>query len=170
MSTAQYQFTTSRIFDAPRDTVWSTWTEEKHLARWFAPKGFSVISSSLDFEVGGAYRYGLDSGLGFLLWGKWEYREIVFGEKIVAVVAFTDEGGEKVVAHPLQSNWPLEVLSMVTFTDLGMKTEVHVVWESVDSSDAAQVAFREGTDAMEMGWTGTFDSLNDYLEDLTTPS
>jgi uncharacterized protein YndB with AHSA1/START domain len=31
----------SRVFDAPRELVFQAWTDPKHLAQWWGPKGFT---------------------------------------------------------------------------------------------------------------------------------
>jgi uncharacterized protein YndB with AHSA1/START domain len=47
----------SRLIDAPRDLVWSVWTDPKHLARWWGPDGFRTTTSSFDFKPGGVWRF-----------------------------------------------------------------------------------------------------------------
>jgi uncharacterized protein YndB with AHSA1/START domain len=44
----------SRVFDAPRSLVFKTWTQPEHLARWWGPKGFTLVSCTLDVRPGGA--------------------------------------------------------------------------------------------------------------------
>jgi uncharacterized protein YndB with AHSA1/START domain len=34
--------TLARIYDAPRELVWKTWTDPAHLAQWFGPRGFAL--------------------------------------------------------------------------------------------------------------------------------
>ena len=43
-----------RLLDAPRDLVWSVWTDPKHLARWWGPHGFTnpVCGWTSDPEAG----------------------------------------------------------------------------------------------------------------------
>jgi uncharacterized protein YndB with AHSA1/START domain len=44
----------TRILDAPRELVFKAWTEPKHLAQWWGPRGFSNPVCKLDLRVGGA--------------------------------------------------------------------------------------------------------------------
>ena len=37
-----------RVFDAPRDLVFRTWTEPEHLAQWWGPRGFTNPVCELD--------------------------------------------------------------------------------------------------------------------------
>lgn len=43
-------FTMTRIFDAPVDKVWSAWTDEQSLKKWFGPKGCPIKIAKLDFR------------------------------------------------------------------------------------------------------------------------
>ena len=39
----------TRIFAAPRDLVFSAFTDPKHLAQWWGPDGFTTTTHSFDF-------------------------------------------------------------------------------------------------------------------------
>ncbi len=47
----------SRVFDAPRELVWEAWTNPRHADKWWGPSGFVTITESMDFRVGGEWRY-----------------------------------------------------------------------------------------------------------------
>ena len=42
----------TREFDAPRELVFSVWTDPKHLAQWWGPNGFTTTTYSFDFRPG----------------------------------------------------------------------------------------------------------------------
>ncbi len=42
-----------REFDAPRDLVFSAFTDPKHLAQWWGPNGFTTTTSSFEMRPGG---------------------------------------------------------------------------------------------------------------------
>jgi uncharacterized protein YndB with AHSA1/START domain len=49
-----------RVFDAPREQVWRTWTNPAQHQRWFGAKpacGASLLSVQADARVGGRYRF-----------------------------------------------------------------------------------------------------------------
>jgi uncharacterized protein YndB with AHSA1/START domain len=48
---------TTREFDAPRALVFEVWSNPKHLAHWWGPKGFTTTTSSFDRRVGGVWRF-----------------------------------------------------------------------------------------------------------------
>ena len=35
----------TREIEAPRDLVWSVWTDPEHLAKWWGPEGFTTTTS-----------------------------------------------------------------------------------------------------------------------------
>ena len=156
-------FVVSRVFDAPRDMVWTTWTEVEHLKRWWGPKGFAVTHCTLDLRPGGIMHYCLRMPNGGDMWGKFVYREIVKPERLVWVDSFSDKD-RGVTVHPMSANWPREMLTTVTFEVQGTGTKVTVQWVPLDGSSALErKTFDEGRDSMKMGWTGTMDQFAAYL-------
>jgi uncharacterized protein YndB with AHSA1/START domain len=158
-------FVTSRVFDAPRDRVWKSWTEAERLKQWWGPAGFKVHTCRVDLRPGGIFHYGMTAPDGADMWGKFTYREIQAPNKLVFVVSFSDPKGG-VTRHPMSPNWPLETLSTVSFEEQpGGKTKVTVQWIPADSSgDAERKTFDEGRDGMKQGWGGTMDQFADYLK------
>ena len=61
------QFVISRTFDAPRDLMWKIWTERDHLAKWFGPKGVTIVSAKNDLRVGGVFHYGMKTADGKMM-------------------------------------------------------------------------------------------------------
>lgn len=157
------EFVISRTFDAPRDLVFAAWTEEKHLAKWFGPRGTEVVKSRLDFRVGGTYHYALKSGDGSLMWGLWNFQEIVKPSRLVIVSGFADEHGSY-ARHPMAPLWPLRKLATVEFTEHKGRTTVLLRWMPLDdATDAERAAFLAGHAGMHAGWGGTYEKLAAYL-------
>jgi uncharacterized protein YndB with AHSA1/START domain len=46
----------TRLLDAPRELVWKTWTDPKHVASWWGPKGFASTIQEMDVRPGGIWR------------------------------------------------------------------------------------------------------------------
>ena len=108
-------FVISRVFDAPRDLVWKTFTDPEHMRHWWGPKGFSVIASKMDLRPGGGYHYGLKAPDGAAMWGKMVYREIVAPERIVFINSFSDEAGGT-TRHPMAPTWPMTAAKSIAPT------------------------------------------------------
>ena len=159
----EFEFVIMRNFNAPRERVWKAWTEAERLGKWWGPKGFDIVSVKLDLRPGGTFHYGLKSPEGQEMWGKFIFREIVPLERLVFVVSFANaEGG--LARHPMSPDWPLTMLSTVTFADTGTgKTAITVKWVAYEATEAERKTFAAGKDSMQAGWTGTFDRLDAYL-------
>ena len=162
-ASASKDFVISRTFDAPREQVWTVWTQREHLMQWFGPKGFTMPVATMDFRVGGMTHYMLRGPDGLELWGKMVYREIDPPRRLVWVNAFSNpEGG--LGRHPLAPEWPQQMLTVATFEDPAPgRTTVTIRWSTIDATPEEQRTFDTNHDSMRMGWTGTFEQLEAYL-------
>ena len=164
-SPPETEFVFAREVDAPRDLVFTLWTDPGHLKHWFMPKGYSGRIAKLDFRPGGTYHYCLQGPDAPEMWGKWEFREIVAPERLVFVNAFSDEAGG-LTRHPLAPDWPLRMMTTVTFTERAGRTTLTVRWAPISPSEAEARAFEAGRASMQQGWTGTMEMLAEYLKSL----
>lgn len=156
-------FVISRTFDAPRALLFSVWTEPRHLQQWFSPKGFTVLKALLDLRPGGTYHYGMLTPQGTEMWGKWLIREIVAPEKLVWINTFSDPQGG-LTRHPFSPQWPLHMMTTVTFDEQDGKTTVTIRWSPYQATEAECKEFDARRDSMKQGWGGTLDNLEAYVE------
>jgi uncharacterized protein YndB with AHSA1/START domain len=155
-------FVVTRVFDAPRARVFQAWTETERLKQWWGPKGFAMLSCRNDLRPGGVFHYGMRTPNGETMWGKWTYREVVVPERLVFVVAFSDEvGGE--TRNPWSPDWPLQVLSTLTFVEEGGRTPVTMTGVPLNATESERDTFEAGFGSMQQGWAGTLDQLARYL-------
>jgi uncharacterized protein YndB with AHSA1/START domain len=136
----------TRVFDAPRRLVFETWSDPKHLARWWGPKGFTLPGCELEFRPGGAYRFvmrGPDGG-DYPFHGV--YREIVAPERIVFTAVIDNAPGN-------------ELVTTVIFAEEGSRTRL-TVKQTVPAEPYAR--------GQEQGWTESLECLADYLGSLAT--
>jgi len=158
----QEEFVITRVVDAPRSRVWRAWTDAKALKKWWGPKGFEVVSTKVDLKPGGIFHYHLRSPNGQDMWGKFVYREIVPEERLVFISSFSDEAGGE-TRHPLSPDWPLRMLSTVTFAETAGKTTITVRWLPYEATKTERDTFEAGRVLMNAGWSGTFERLDTYL-------
>ena len=156
------EFSISRELAAPRELVFKAWTERDRMAEWFGPKGVTMVTSSLDLRPGGIYHYCMRTPDGSEMWGKWVFREIVPPERLVFVSSFSDPE-ENVTRHPMAPDWPLEMITNVTFTENAGRTTVTVRWAPIKASQIEIDTFNAAHASMNGGWTGTFQQLEAYL-------
>ena len=138
----------SRVFDAPRAMVYKVWTEPEHLARWWGPRGFTLISYQADARVGGTYRFGVRSPENTEHWAHGIYREITPPETLAFTHAWENPDGSP--KH--------ETVVTLTFAEQGEKTKLtlkQTLFETVTSRD-----LHRG------GWSSTFELLEEYLATL----
>jgi uncharacterized protein YndB with AHSA1/START domain len=159
------EFVIARVFDAPRDLVWKALTESERLMHWWGPKGFTMSVCKVDLRPGGLFHYAMRAPNGGEMWGRWVYREIVPPERLVFVNSFSDEAGN-IVRAPFNAAWPLEVLNVVTFSELAGNTTITIRGGPINATEEERKTFHAARQSMEQGFGGTFDQLDAYLASL----
>jgi len=139
----------TRVFDAPRQLVFDALSKPELLKRWFGPHGHSLVVCEVDFRVGGAWRFVLESPDGRSMGMSGVYREIVPTERTVHTEAFDDYPGDSVITTVLTEH---DGKTTLTATAL---------YESREVRDAVIAS------GMEHGAAETYDRLADLLPSLT---
>ncbi len=163
------EFVISRVFDAPRDLVWSAWTQGERLAQWWGPKGCKIRVLKLEMRPGGIFHYMMEfpKPQPFLkgeseAWGRFIYREITAPERIIYINSFSDATGG-ITRAPFSEVWPLEVLVTVTLVEKSGKTTLTLRVHPINSTTEENEAFAGIHDSMRQGYGGTMDQLSDHL-------
>lgn len=136
----------TRTFDAPRDLVFDAWTKCEHVARWFGPKDFTVPHCSMDFRVGGSYRYCMLGPDGVEHWVSGTYKEIKKPERLVFTWVREDNDGKV---------W-LDNVVTLTFADRGEQTAFSLNQQIFESM--------EERDAHNGGWSTCLDKLAEFVQ------
>jgi uncharacterized protein YndB with AHSA1/START domain len=138
----------TRVYDAPRELVFSVWTDPKHLSQWWGPDGFTTTTSAFDMRVNGVWRFVMHGPDGRDYENRITFDEIVKPEGIV----YHHGGGDDVE--------PVQFRTTVTFEDLDGKTRLtlHAVFPSAAERD--RVIKDYGADK---GAVQTLSRLADYL-------
>jgi uncharacterized protein YndB with AHSA1/START domain len=146
---AERELKITRVFDAPRELVFKVWTDAKHLAQWWGPKGFTNPVCEFDARVGGMLRMHMRAPDGTIYPMKGEIVELVPPERLVFTNIAIDTAGRHL----------LEGLTTVTFVDEGGKTKMTLHTKAVAVVEHA-AAYLQG---MEAGWTQSIDKLEAFL-------
>ena len=87
------EFVITREFAAPRELVFKAWTDPKHLAQWWGPKGFTNPVCEWDARPGGKIYDVMraPNGADYPMGG--EFREIVPPERLVLMCGALDAKG-----------------------------------------------------------------------------
>jgi uncharacterized protein YndB with AHSA1/START domain len=155
-------FTITRVFDAPRDLVWSAFTDPDKLTAWWGPPGSTLRVSKMDFRPGGTYHFRSEMPDGGSVWGFFAYREITPMDRITYIHSFSDEDG-KVAPSPFGGPWPARLHTTMSFADAGGATAFTLRQYPVDASGEEEAAFMGIFEDMKQGWGGTLDRLADHL-------
>jgi uncharacterized protein YndB with AHSA1/START domain len=145
--TEQHGFTSTRVFDAPRERVWREWTEPEAFADWFGgPQSEVPLDTvSMDVRPGGAWRATMYAGPArheIQWWG--EYREVEPPERLVLTIC-DRQGG---------NTW--EEFVIVELRDLGDgRTEMRMEQRGGMSP--------EDYERTKAGWGGFFDRIAERL-------
>jgi uncharacterized protein YndB with AHSA1/START domain len=142
----------TRVFNAPRELVWTAWTKPEHLAQWWGPDGFSTTTSAYDFRPGGVWRFVMHGPDGR------DYENLITFDEIVKPerIAYHHGGGDDVE--------PVQFRTTVTFEDISGKTRLtlHAVFPSAAARE--RVIKQYGADK---GAVQTLSRLADYLAKLS---
>jgi uncharacterized protein YndB with AHSA1/START domain len=154
MNTAlKNELTIVRVLDARRDIVWRACREPDALKEWWGlPNGATMPFCKVDFRVGGTLHIQVVLPDGTKLWFKWNYREIVEGEKQVLEQHFSDEGGRELDSV----EWPASTVTL-RFEDLNGKTKLTIVHTGAASE-------RNPIELYEEGWSQSLGRLDRCLE------
>ena len=137
----------ARVFDAPRELVFTAWSAPEHLARWFGPKDFTLTFCWMDFRIGGGYRLCMRSPEGKDYWVQGVYREILEPERL----AFTWERDGTDDPHAGRT------LVTITLEARGAsKTRLTLHQATFDT--------QEIRDGHQHGWTEALERLAMYVE------
>jgi uncharacterized protein YndB with AHSA1/START domain len=164
-NTERHRFAISRMFDAPRELVFSLWSDADHLRRWWGPKGCSIGICNLDLRPGGQLLYSLRMPDGQEMWGKFIYREILMPDRLVFVSSFSDPKGN-VTRSPLNANWPLEILNTLNLSQRFNLTQLTLLGEPLNPTPEELLVFESMLDTLHQAFSGTFDQLAAYLRTL----
>ncbi len=145
-TTQQKQFTITRVFDAPRETIWRAWTDPAEAALWWHPPGVITPRESVrvDARVGGSYEYTMIAPDDSEYPTCGEYLEVVEPERLVFTWGSPDDTREE-----------LPVITVDLAELDGHKTEMTFHLRGFEG--------QAGDGNVYDGWSGAFDILTEHL-------
>jgi uncharacterized protein YndB with AHSA1/START domain len=146
----------TRIFDAPRELVFETYSTCEHLMKWWGPREWPLDYCKIDFRPGGSWHYCMKGpNPGDESWGIAYYKEITEPEKIIYNDNFSDKDGT------VNSEMP-SFDTILTFTSTGNRTELKMVSKVGSKEEVDKLV---GMGLIE-GFTETLDRLEELLDIL----
>lgn len=144
-ATSDREIRVTRLLNAPSELVFKVWTDPKHVAQWWGPKGFTITTHSMDVRPGGVWRFVMHGPDGRDYDNEIHYIEIVRPERVVY---------DHVVEPYFRTT--------LTFDDQGNKT-VLTVQMLFDTADVREMVVREFHAA-----EGLNQTLDRFEEQLAT--
>ena len=152
-----------RVFDAPRELVWKTWTDPELVPRWYGP-GVESIVHRLEAKPGGLWLHEMKWG-GNSHFQRAEYTEVTPPERLVWLHSATDADWQ-VTANPMMADWPLALLTTVTFEEDGDRTKLRLTWVPHEASEAEIACFAAALEGLDKGWGKGMELLAELLVEL----
>ena len=146
----------TRIYNAPVELVWKTWTDPELIMRWWGPDKFSCPIAKIDFREGGVSLVGMraPAEFGGQDWFNiWSYQKIVPLQSIEFIQNLADNSGNKVkpVDVGMPPDFPEDIRTIVSFKDLGNSRTELTVTEFADMGQMSHFA--------QLGLEQTLDKL-----------
>lgn len=149
----------TRVFDAPRERVWQVWTDPKHTAAWWGPRGFSARIEKMELRVGGNWRYVMIDPDGTEYPAVGEFREVVPPERLVTTDEFPDD-----FEFGVPEDLPQGIEVTVLFGAEG-RTRTRLTLEITHPTEDDRRKHEEM--GVVDGWTSSLDCMEEYLATLT---
>ena len=157
-------FIISREFSVPVTILYHMWTDPEAMRQWWGPKGAKVLTADLDLRAGGSYHYGMEMPGGVEMWGLWKILDVQPNKRLAFINSFSN-AERALIRHPLNPDWPLELMSDIQFEETAMGARVTISWLPYHATEKEIATFDAGRDSMTMGWGGSLDTLEKTLQE-----
>ena len=138
----------SRVFAAPRETVFKAWSSADHIKRWFCPDGYSVPEAKVEMQVGGLFEVCMRSPEGVDHWTRGTFTKVIAPERLTIDHHVIDPCG----GGPLFS-----AITQVSFSAEAAGGTLMEVVQTYSAAGAAQA--EQMLKGAPEGWRQTLDKL-----------
>lgn len=153
----------NRVFNAPRELVWKTWTDPDLIPRWYGP-GVESIVHRLEVKPGGVWLHEMRWS-GNSNFQRADYTEVTRPERLVWLHSSCDADGN-ITTNPMMADWPRILLTTVTFEEDGDQTRLRLTWAPHEASEAEIACFAGAIEGLGKGWGAGMELLEKLLAEL----
>ncbi|HLY54510.1 MAG TPA: SRPBCC family protein [Stellaceae bacterium] len=139
-------FKVSRVFHAPRETVFKAWTSAGHVRRWFSPETVDITHAQVDPHIGGRFEVCMRLPDGAEHWTRGTFAEFVPLTRLVVDTQVSEGDGTPI----------FRAYTEVDFADALGGTRVDVVQTYTFADPSIAAAYVAGAPE---GWGSTLDKL-----------
>ena len=145
-ATKNFSLEIERLIKAPRDQVYTAWTDPARMKQWFGPENVQTRDLIADARVGGTFRWDLTNSEREDMTILGEYRELQQGKKIVFTWQWEDD-----------EDWENHIsIVTVELDDADGGTKLRLRHE--------QLPNEESRDGHRQGWNSTLNKLERLFE------
>jgi uncharacterized protein YndB with AHSA1/START domain len=146
------EFIITREYKAPRELVFKTWTDPKHLAQWWGPRGFTNPVCEWDARPGKPIYVVMrgPNGVDYPMGG--EFREVIAPEKLVFTSGAMDKNRKLL----------FEFLHTVTLAEHNRGTKLTIKSIVIKTTPEANMYIG----GFEAGMTQSLERLGKYTAEL----
>lgn len=157
-------FIINRSFAASQESLFEMWTNPKHFAQWMGPTGSTMETIQAIIEEGGCLHYVMNHSADVTLYGMVKYQTIQAPHLLVYTQNFCDKEGT-LIKPSFAPTWPNQMRTTLLFSqEDAHETRLTLQWEiEGDASEIERQTFHEAKTGMMGGWTGSFDKLEEAL-------
>ncbi len=134
----------TRVFGAPRETVWKAWTQPEQFARWWGPHGSTTLVHALDARPGGALHFCHRFPDHDDVWVGGTYGDVRAPERLSFICWFSGPDGGRVE----RPGFPPEMTITVDFDEHDGRTRVTARHAGLDGDQGEVQGWKEGLDRL----------------------
>ncbi len=159
------QYVLERTFDAPPAVVWRTWTDPELVPRWYGP-GVTSIVHTMNVTPGGDWLHEMQWG-GNSMYQKAEYVAVDAPNRLVMIQWSSTDALGNPIPNQMQPDWPEKLLTEVTFTANGAKTDMRLTWTPHEATEAEIAFFAGAMEGLGQGWGAGMEALAALIAELS---
>lgn len=157
------EYALERLYDAPAEVIWRSWTNPVLFSRWYAP-GVETIIHNMDVRPGGecliALRWDNNS-----LFQKFQYLEVTPYENLTWLFSSANEGGET-IPSPLAENWPKNILTTIKLEPHEEQYLLHLSLTPFNATEVEINCFKKARLNVDAGWNAGLNVLDEIVAEL----
>jgi len=149
--------TIARTIDAPRQRVWTAWTNPTQLIEWWGPRGVTIPECEVDLRVGGTFYIVMEAGeaMGPYKGTRWPMRAEFTSIEPTRALAYKAQAW----TEGAKEETTIDQTTEITFTEKNGKTNVSIRAVVYKTGPGAKMAVQ----GMEHGFTQQLEKLDDFL-------
>jgi uncharacterized protein YndB with AHSA1/START domain len=131
-----------RTFDASIERVWTAFTTNEDVMRWWGPDGFTAPVAKMDVRPGGTSLVCMRSPNGHDMWMRWDYTAVEAPNRLEYVQNLADADGNLLdpATIGMPPEFPRDVKTVVALKAVGTQTELEMTEHTTTSPQMMELS------------------------------